>query len=319
MLSPYHGVSLLQFFVVFFSRLFSGKLFFDVLFIDDIQVIVFLAIAISGAFVGMFLVLKKMAMYANAVSHTVLFGLVSICLYTRELTSLSLCSLSLASVSTALLTGFLIYFIRNTFRVPEEASTALVFSLLFAMGLLLLVFLTRNAHIGTELVLGNADALTREDIFPVYAILWINVLIVCLCFRSFICVSFDTVFSHSIGIATNLIDYVIVLQLSATLVGAFKAVGVLMALAFLLLPGLIAKIFVSSAKGMLLWSFVFGGCAAFLAPALSRAILTVYGVGLSTSGLSVFILMLFYVLVSVFFCLKKVFYKKGVRGVAHHG
>lgn len=77
-ISPYYGVSFLEFFLVFFSRLFSGKLFYDHLYIDDIQVIVFFAIAVSCSVVGTFLVLKKMAMYANVVSHTILFGLVCV-------------------------------------------------------------------------------------------------------------------------------------------------------------------------------------------------------------------------------------------------
>ncbi|AHK63114.1 metal ABC transporter permease [Chlamydia avium] len=308
--SPYHGASFMQFFIIFFSRIFSGKAFRGHLFIDDIQVLIFLAIAVSGAVVGSFLVLKKMAMYANAVSHTVLLGLVSICLFTHQLNHLSLGSLTLASVFTALLTGFLIYFIRNIFHVSEEASTALVFSLLFAISLLSLVFLTRNAHIGTELVLGNADSLTSKDIFPVYMVLLVNLVIIFLSFRSFVCISFDSVFSYSLGIPVKAIDYLIILQLSASLVGAFKAVGVLMALAFLLIPGLIAKIFVSSVRSMLIWSLLFGGCTALLAPACSRAILTSYGVGLSTSGLAVILLIVMYTLVALFHHGKKIFFQK---------
>ena len=131
-ISPYYGVSFLEFFIVFFSRLFSGKLFYDHLYIDDIQVIVFFAMAVSCSIVGTFLVLKKMAMYANVVSHTILFGLVCACLFTRQLTHLSMETLTIAAVSTTLLTGASIHFIRNVFRVAEEASTALVFSLLFS-------------------------------------------------------------------------------------------------------------------------------------------------------------------------------------------
>lgn len=308
--SPYSGVSFTQFFVVFFSRVLSGELFRSHLFIDDIQVLIFLAIAVSGAVVGNFVVLKKMAMYANAVSHTVLLGLVSICLFTHQLSHLSLGELTFASISTALFTGFLIYFIRNIFHVPEEASTALVFSLLFSISLLLLVFLTRNAHIGTELILGNADSLISKDIFPIYIMLLVNLVISFLGFRSFICVSFDSVFSYSLGIPVKAIDYVIILQLSASLVGAFKAVGVLMALAFLLIPGLIAKIFVSSAQSMLVWSLFFGVSVALLAPACSRAILTSYDVGLSTSGLSVILLLMIYIVVALFHHIKRFFSKK---------
>lgn len=294
--SPYQGVSFFQFFIVFFTRLFTGKLFTSSLYIDDIQVVVFTLLAISGSLVGVFLVLKKMAMYANAVSHTVLLGLVFVCLITHQLSSLSLGMLTLASVTTALFTGFLIYFIRNVFRISEEASTALVFSLLFSLSLVLLVFLTQNAHIGTELIMGNADALARADIFPISVICLSNVLIFTIFYRSFYCVSFDAIFASSLGLPIKMIDYLIILQLSASLVAAFKAVGVLMALGFLLIPSLIAKLFVSSVKGMMVYSLLFGLGTAFIAPACSRAILTMYNIGLSTSGLSICILVLFYMI-----------------------
>ncbi|SPN73486.1 Manganese transport system membrane protein mntB,anchored repeat-type ABC transporter, permease subunit,ABC 3 transport family [Chlamydia serpentis] len=297
--SPYYGVSFFQFFLVFFSRLFSGRLFSSSLYIDDVQVIVFLAISCSGAFAGTFLVLKKMAMYANAVSHTVLFGLVCVCLFTHQLTTLSLSTLTLAATATALLTGFLIYFIRNTFKVGEESSTAFVFSLLFSLSLVLLVFITRNAHIGTELVLGNADSLNQGDIFPVAIVVLANAMIAIFAFRSLVCTSFDCVFATSLGIPTRLVDYLIIFQLSACLVGAFKAVGVLMALAFLIIPTLIGKIIAKSIGGLMGWSLVFSLATSFLAPACSRAILSAYGVGLSTSGISVVLLTAMYVFVKL--------------------
>ncbi|WP_087877769.1 metal ABC transporter permease [Chlamydia suis] len=311
-ISPYYGVSFLEFFIVFFSRLFSGKLFYDHLYIDDIQVVVFFAMAVSCSIVGTFLVLKKMAMYANVVSHTILFGLVCACLFTRQLTHLSMETLTIAAVSTTLLTGASIHFIRNVFRVAEEASTALVFSLLFSASLLLLVFLTRNAHVGTELVIGNADALAKTDIVPIFLVLLINLGISYCFFSSFVCVSFDTVFAFSLGIRVRLIDYLIMLLLSASIVGAFKAVGVLMSLAFLLIPGLIAKLIASSVQQMMIYSMVFGGLSALLSPALSRAILSAYGIGLSTSGLAVGLLLIFYMVILAAVCVKKrkSFYQK---------
>ncbi|AEJ77200.1 metal ABC transporter permease [Chlamydia trachomatis] len=304
-ISPYYGVSFLEFFLVFFSRLFSGKLFYDHLYIDDIQVIVFFAIAVSCSVVGTFLVLKKMAMYANVVSHTILFGLVCVCLFTHQLIHLSMQALTIAAVSTTLLTGASIHFIRNVFKVAEEASTALVFSLLFSASLLLLVFLTRNAHVGTELVIGNADALAKTDILPIFLVLLINLGISYCFFSSFVCVSFDTIFAFSLGIRVRLVDYLVMLLLSASIVGAFKAVGVLMSLAFLLIPGLIAKLIASSVQEMMVYSMVFGGLAALIAPALSRSILSVYGIGLSTSGLAVGLLLVFYVVMLVFVCSKR--------------
>ena len=297
--SPYYGVSFFEFFIVFFSRLFSGKLFNGHLYIDDIQVIVFLSIAVSCSVIGTFLVLKKMAMYANVVSHTILFGLVCACLFTDQLTHLSMRTLTIAAVSTTLFTGASIHFIRNVFKVAEEASTALVFSLLFSASLLLLVFLTRNAHVGTELVIGNADALAKSDIFPVFLVLLINLGVSYFFFSNFVCVSFDTIFAFSLGIPVRLVDYLIMFLLSVSVVGAFKAVGVLMSLAFLLIPGLIAKLVASSIREMIIYSMIFGILSALVAPALSRSILSVCGIGLSTSGLAVGLLLAFYLVVLI--------------------
>lgn len=78
--------------------------------------------------------------------------------------------------------------------------------------------------------------------------------------------------------------------------GAFRAVGVLMGLSFLVMPALTAKILAKSVFGMVGWSLVFGVIGAIMAPVLSRSILSCYGIGLSTAGLIVAVFFGLYVL-----------------------
>ncbi len=78
-LNPYQGVNFFEFFFVFFQRLWgflTGTLGFHQLANDEIQVIVLSLIGASSALVGTFLVLRKMSMLANSLSHTILVGIV---------------------------------------------------------------------------------------------------------------------------------------------------------------------------------------------------------------------------------------------------
>src|SRR5580692_7382093 len=78
-MNPYWGTDFWQFFAVFGKRMAlfaTGQLPFSQLASDEIQVLVLILIALSSALVGTFLVLKKMTMLANALSHTILLGIV---------------------------------------------------------------------------------------------------------------------------------------------------------------------------------------------------------------------------------------------------
>ncbi len=291
-MSPYEGVGFFEFFGIFISRVFSWELWSSI-YIDEVQVLVFLGLAISGAFIGSFLVLKNMAMFGNALSHTIIFGLVCAFLFSRTL-SLSIATLSFAALLTALLTGLLVRVMKDVFSVSEDSGVAFTFSLLFSCGLILLVFLTKNAHIGTELVMGSADALSLDDINLAYYVATTNALLTMVFFRGLKVLSFDLLFGITIGFPTKFLNHLITIQIAMTLVAAFKAVGVLMALAFLIFPGLIAKILAKSLLGMLSWSVVFSSLVAILSPAISRSILTCWGLGFSTAGISVLLFVLFY-------------------------
>src|SRR5882762_3385076 len=78
MINPYYDLNFFQFFSTLFSRLYNFIIGKDIspLASDEIQILTIGLIAISSALVGTFLLLKKMTQLANALSHTILFGIV---------------------------------------------------------------------------------------------------------------------------------------------------------------------------------------------------------------------------------------------------
>lgn len=308
--NPYYNQTFFEVIVHFFSRmvaLLTGSLPFSQLASDEIQILVLMGVAASSALVGTFLVLRRMTMLANSLSHTILMGIVL-----AYLASLSFFSMSeehssmppmqlmlVASLAMGFLTTFLTEFLTKVGRLQEDASTGLVFTSLFAFGVILLTVLTKNAHIGTEAVMGNADALHLDDIKWVFMILAGNAFLFWLFFKEFKITTFDPALAAALGFSNVFFNYLLMAQVSATAIGAFRAVGVLLVLAFMTGPVLTARLFTHDLKRLIFLSIGFGLLAALCGVALTRHFLSVYGVALSTSGIVVCTILVFY-LIAVF-------------------
>ncbi len=292
--NPYTDLNFLEFFPLFFYRLFAflcGRLSWNEWATDEIQIIVLSAVAITAAMVGSFLILRKMAMLANALSHTILLGIVIAYWITPELT---ISVLMVAALITGIATTFMTEFLSRIMKLQEDASIGLVFSLLFALGIILLSLLSRNVHVGTELVMGSVDALQKGDIKIVATVLGINATLFLLLYYGFQITTFDPNLARAFGFSPILFNYLLMVQTSATAIAAFKAVGVIMVLAFLIFPPLTARRMTHRLPYMIAGAALIGLCAAVVGVALSRHILTFWGIGLSTGGLVIIVLGIFY-------------------------
>jgi manganese/zinc/iron transport system permease protein len=292
--NPYADQNLFGFFSVFFSRLLlflRGELPFQSLAADEIQIIVLSCIAAAGAIVGSFLMLRRMVMLANALSHTVLLGIVVAYLLFHSLTIPILMG---AALAMGIATTFLTAFLNQVIKLQEDASIGLIFSILFALGIVLLTFFSRNLHLGTELIIGNVDALQRGDIPLVAGVLGIDLLLFLLFYYGFKITSFDLHLARSFGFSPLFFNYLLMVLTAATAIGAFKAVGVLMVMAFLILPPLTGRLLSHRLPTLIVFSVLIGVGGSLIGVALSRHILTLYGVGLSTAGVVVIILGCFY-------------------------
>jgi len=180
----YWGANFFQFFQIFFSELFlllTGQVPLAHLVSDEIQVIMLTLLGISSAIVGSFLVLRKMTMVANSLSHTILVGIVLSLVIMRyffgdfyAVFGVDMRVLLLASLLSSFLTSYLTNFLHRVLGLQKDASTGLVFTTLFALGIIMVTIFTRNTHIGVEVIMGNIDVIHVNDLKIAFYLLLIN-------------------------------------------------------------------------------------------------------------------------------------------------
>lgn len=308
-MNPYWDCSFIEFFQIFFSRLIP-LLMGAAPAADEVQLGTLAMIALSCGLIGPFLVLKRMAMFANSLSHTVLFGIASAFLIASKLWGGQMNSLSTLLIGgfvAALLTAFLTQGLVRFFRVQPDASVGFVFSTLFALGVLLVTLFTRNVHLSVEAILGNADALAVSDFhFSAFLAAGLS-LLVFLLYRGLKISCFDAGFGAALGFRPQSFHLILLLFSAAVCVGAFRAVGVLLVLAFLTGPYLTARLFSKRLGQLLFLSPLLGILASFAGVSLSRHFLSAFGTPLSTAGLVVCVIGVLYGL-AVFF--KRFFHAK---------
>jgi manganese/zinc/iron transport system permease protein len=295
-MNPYTEADFFSFFSVLFHRIglfLRGDL--GTLASDEVQLIVIGLESITCALLGVWLSLRKMTMMANALSHTILLGIVLVYIAFRswnpELTNgtfhIPLSYLVLAAVGTGLVTTYLVSLLTKHGKVYEDASIGLVFTSLFALGILLVNIATRSAHVGAEAVMGNPDGLLPSDIQEVWPFFLGTVILLILFHRDLLATTFDSLFASTRGMYGNCIHYGLMVLVSFALIGGFRAIGVIMVLAFLTSPALLLRPFVKSIRSYLLLSALIALLFSIVGVALTRHVLTHLGLALSTGGLIV--------------------------------
>lgn len=298
-MNPYLNTHFFSFFSVLLHRIgqfLAGDLSYSDLAPDEIQLIVIGLESVVCALLGVWLSLRKMTMLANAMSHTILLGIVAVYILFRFIHPeihafrIPLSYLILAALATGLLTTYLVTLLTSTARLYEDASIGLVFTSLFALSILWVNVATRNAHIGIEAVMGNPDALLLDDIKDVVPIFLITCIALILFYRNLLATSFDPLFSTSFGLFNRTVHYGLMVLVSLALIGGFRAIGVIMVLAFLTAPPLMVRPFIRSVRTYLFWSASAAFVFAVMGVALSRHLLEVEGLAVSTGGLIVTLL-----------------------------
>ncbi|HSX13666.1 MAG TPA: metal ABC transporter permease [Chlamydiales bacterium] len=293
-MNPFWGTNFFTFFQVLFSRLFTWN--YSVITADEIQIGTLSCIAICCGLIGPFLVLKKMTMFANSLSHTILLGIVISFLLLGGVVLSDFSHLFVGALIAAIFTAILTEGLVKWFGLAEDASVGLVFTVLFAAGIVLSTLFLKDVHLGIESVIGNADVLQLADLRNAAILVLLNSLAIVLFFRQFRLSSFDSNLAKVLGIPEGVFRFSLLFLVSVTCMGAFRAVGVLLVLAFLVGPFLTARLFCHRLKQLLFYSCIVGIAASFCGVAFARHILSEYDLALSTGGIVVCLIGLFYFL-----------------------
>lgn len=257
---------------------------------DFLQLFVFILLGLSSAVVGPLLVLRRKSMLANSISHTVLLGIAMA--YGAQLwlgfgLSLLMVAILVGGCFVAWLTTFLTHKLHQSLGLQEDASIGLVFSGLFALGIVAVSCVFRHSHVGIEVIMGNADALSTSDLIPCLGAFGLNSLIALLFYRGLMVSTFDPMFSQAIGFSVLLIDYLLMTQTTLTVMVGFRAVGSFLVLAILVGPVLCVRPWVSSLKGLMKGCALVSTLAAVIAVMVSRIVFFYFSLPLSTAGLMV--------------------------------
>lgn len=223
--------------------------------------------AVSCALLGVFLVLKNMAMVADALSHTVLLGIVLGYFIAGDLDSPIL---FVGAALFGVMTVYAIEYVVNKFAIQSDAATGLVFTLLFALAIILISKYARNVHLDVDVVLSGEvvfATLNTMEIFGIqvpisftrmFVMLVINLAFVAVTYQQLKVSIFDPVYAKSIGVAVGFLNLILMTLVSITTVVAFDTVGAILVISLMVASALSAHLLSKRLSIMLLVALLYG-------------------------------------------------------------
>lgn len=228
--------------------------------------------AIACALPGVFLVLRRVSMLSDAISHAILPGIVVAFFLTGDLNSPLLIA---GAATTGVITAALIELLGRTRRVRQDAAIGLVFPLLFSVGVILIARYAGDVHLDVDavllgelafapfdrFVLGGYD-LGPRSLWVMGIILAINAGFILTFFKELKLSTFDPALAATLGFSPVLLHYLLMGIVSITAVGAFDAVGSVLVVALIVGPPATAYLLTDRLSTMLPLSAGIGAASA---------------------------------------------------------
>ncbi len=212
--------------------------------------IVLMGFLVSGTcgLVGCFVVLRRMALVGDAISHSLLPGITLAFLLTQSRDTLPM---MIGAIAAGVLTVALIEAIRYTSRIKADAAIGIVFSSLFAVGVIMISVFADKVDLDAECVLyGELGfiplqevayfgdlAIGPEPVVRMAVIAVIAIILLIAFYKEMLVTSFDAGLAASLGISPARYQYGLTLFLSIVIVSSFESVGVVLVIAMIIFPG----------------------------------------------------------------------------------
>jgi len=262
---------------------------------EGVQLLLLICFSISLSLVGTFLFVRKKAMIANTISHTVLFGIALLFIGVKffsgaenfQLLSLDISLYVVVSILTTFITVFLIEALKKYARLNNDASTSLIFSTLFALGAILVTLFTKSSHVGVDIIMGNLDLVHIDDLYGAFLVLSVSTTFITLFFRDLLVQSFDPTILHFSPKKSGIYQFFFLFLISLTITSGFRFVGIAPVLGLIIIPPVSASLYAKSVKDILMGTITLNVIVSVIAVLLSKMVFVNFGVGLSTSGLLV--------------------------------
>jgi manganese/zinc/iron transport system permease protein len=265
----------------------------------EIQLIAVIT-AVACTLPGVFLVLQRKAMLSDAISHTVLLGIVIGFFIIGDLNSPLLV---VGAAMVGVLTVSLVALVERTRLVKTDAAIGLIFPALFSIAVILISVYAGNVHLDTDAILVGEIAFAPFDRMILFGMdvgprgLWViggtlmlNLTFIILFYKELKLTSFDAGLAAALGFAPALLHYALMTLVSITVVAAFDIVGSVLVVALIITPPATAYLISKNLKNMILLSMLIGAISALGGYWLARLLDASITGAMATMAGSVFML-----------------------------
>lgn len=227
-------------------------------------------LGVSCGLLGSFLVVRRMALVGDTLSHAVLPGVALGFMWNMSKDPIAI---FVGAVIAGLLGTLVVSAITKTTRLKEDAALGLVLATFFAIGLVLMGIIQQSPNPNKsgldKTLFGQAAALSGADVTLMGVTTGLTILLLLCFYKEFLAASFDPIFARAIGLPVRALHHTLMLLLAAAVVVALQAVGVVLVSAMLITPAATAYLLTHRLHRMLILAAVLGLCSGALGAFLS--------------------------------------------------
>ena len=222
----------------------------------------FLVTAACGL-VGNYLVLRRISLVGDAISHSVLPGIAIAFILTG---SRSEAPMFIGALVAGVITTLIIEVLHSRTRIKQDAAIGITFSTMFAIGVILISLHGSHTDLDLDCVLfGKLDFLSTKEkiiiglpgvVITMGTVALIVGIMILLFYKELLVSSFDPNLAATIGISPRLVHYLLMCILSVVVVSAFSSVGAILVIAMLILPAATSYLLTDRLQVMMLFTLV---------------------------------------------------------------
>ncbi len=208
-------------------------------------------VGIICAVVGSYLMVQRLALLGDAISHSVLPGL--------AIAFILNANIFVGAFIAGILSTICMNIIRTYSRIKEDAAMGIVFSAFFALGITLITLVQKDNKIDlNHFLFGNILGVTGDDVRDTFIIALIILTVVTLIYKELLFYTFDPLGAEATGLPVNLLNLGLMGLIALTIVASLKAVGVILVLSLLITPAATAYLLVERLHLVMILGVIIG-------------------------------------------------------------
>lgn len=221
------------------------------------SLIVAIAVGLLCSIVGSYLMVQRLALLGDAISHSVMPGLAFAFAYKIPII--------LGALIAAILSTLIIAWLNKAYPLKEDTLIGIVFATFFAFGIILISLIQKENKIDlNHFLFGNILGVTLEDVIATAIICSSVLMIITFLYKELLFYTFDPLGAEALGLPVKQLNFCLMALVALTTVASMKAVGVVLVLALLIIPSASAYLLVSQLDQLMTVASTLGICSSII-------------------------------------------------------